>query len=137
MNRLKWWFRLYGAFYLLLGAMNMYGTFVDPSFFAQTLPYPAPADVVKAFVDGWSPFAFEIVGIGTFLLWASRNPRRYVGTVWLAVWLELWHGIVGDLYLIAKGFDAASYIVFIVIHLVIIATGVMFAQQVEADSAKA
>lgn len=136
MKKLTWWFRIVGAFYLLLGVANMYGTFVNPAFYAGNLPYPADDAVVKAFVHGWSPFAFEIVGLGTFMLWASFNPRRYLGAVWLLVWLELLHGVVDDIYLIANGFSA-GYIGFIVVHLVIIVTGVVFARQAEAEVAAA
>jgi hypothetical protein len=134
-KKLKWWFIIVGAFYTLLGLMNMYGMFVNPAFFAGSLPYPADAAVVKAFVDGWSPFAFEVVGLGTFMLWAARNPRKYLGAVWLIVWLELLHGVVDDIYLIANGFSAGGYIPFIVIHLIIIVTGVLFARQAEAETA--
>ncbi len=134
MNKLKWWFRIVGGFYLLLAALNMYGTFVDSAFFAQVLPYPAGENVVKAFVDGWSPFAFEILGIATFMLWASRDPLKYLGAVWLLVWLELLHGVVDDVYLIAHGYDAVSYLVFIVVHLIIIGTGIMFARQVSIQT---
>lgn len=135
MKKLTWWFRIVGGFYLLLGVMNLYGTFVDPALFAGNLPYPATDEVVKAFVDGWSPFAFEIVGIATFMLWASRDPRKYLGAVWLLVWLEFMHGVLDDIYLIANGFDAGGYIVFIIIHLVIIVTGVMAARHTETETA--
>jgi hypothetical protein len=37
---------------------------------------------------------------------------------------------VDDVYLIAHGYDAVSYLVFIVVHLIIIGTGIMFARQV-------
>lgn len=134
MSKLKWWFRIVGGFYLLLGVMNMYGTFVDSSFFAQILPYPPEPNVVKAFVDGWSPFAFEIVGLATFMLWASRDPLKYIGAVWLIVWLEFVHGVLDDIYLIANGFSAAEYIAFIVIHFIIIGTGVLFARQASAQA---
>lgn len=136
MNRLKWWFRIVGGFYLLLAALNMYGTFVDSAFFAQILPFPPDPNVVTAFVDGWSPFAFEILGIATFMLWASRNPLKYLGAVWLLVWLELLHGVFDDIYLIARGYSAAEYIVFIVVHLIIIVTGVIFARQASAQSSQ-
>jgi hypothetical protein len=136
MTKLKWWFRIYGAFYLLLAVLNLYGTFVDSSFFAQALPFPAEQNVVRAFVVGWSPFAFEILGIATFLLWASRDPLKYLGAVWLLVWLEFLHGVVDDLYLIANGFSAGEYIPFIVIHFIIIVTGVMFARQASAKTTK-
>src|SRR3990170_6783994 len=74
MTKLKWWFRIVGGLYLLLAVLNMYGTFVNPAFFAQALPFPADQNVVKAFVVGWSPFAFEVVGIATFMLWGARRP---------------------------------------------------------------
>lgn len=134
MKKLTWWFRIVGGFYLFLGVMNLYGTFVDPSFFAGNLPYPATDEVVKAFVNGWSPFAFEIVGIATFMLWASRDPRKYLGAVWLLVWLEFMHGVLDDIYLIANGYDVIGYIVFIIIHLIIIVTGVLAARQVSAEA---
>jgi len=134
MTKLKWWFRIVGGLYLLLAVLNMYGTFVNPAFFAQALPFPADQNVVKAFVVGWSPFAFEVVGIATFMLWASRDPLKYLGAVWLLVWLELLHGIVDDVYLIANGFSAGEYIPFMVIHLIIIVTGVLFAREASAQA---
>ncbi len=135
MKKLKWWLIIVGALYSLLGMANLYGTFINPAFYAGNLPYPADPAIVKAFVHGWSPFAFEIVGLGTFMLWASRAPRRYLGAVWLLVWLELLHGVLDDLYLIANGFSAGGYIPFIVIHLIIIVTGVLFVRQAEAETA--
>ena len=91
MKKLKWWFIIVGAFYLLLALMNMYFVLINPSAMASmtAFPFPVTADTIRAFVDGWSPFAFEILGIATFMLWASRNPRRYLGAAWLLVWLEL------------------------------------------------
>ena len=86
-------------------------------------------------MDGWSPFAFKVVGLGTFMLWAAPKPRKYLGAVWLIVWLELLHGVVNDIYLIANGFSAGGYIPFIVIHLIIIVTGVLFARRAEAETA--
>ncbi|MBM4460627.1 MAG: hypothetical protein FJ011_23185 [Chloroflexi bacterium] len=126
-----------GAFYLLLALMNMYFVLINPGAIgAMTqFPFPATPDTIQAFVDGWSPFAFEVLGIGTFMLWAARNPRRYLGAVWLLVWLELLHGVLDDIYLIARGYDAGGYIAFIVIHLLIIVTGVLFGRQGEREAA--
>lgn len=137
MRKLVWWFRIVGAFYLLLALMNMYFVLFNPSGMSgmATFPFAVTADTTMAFVDGWSPFAFEILGIATFMLWASRAPRRYLGAVWLLVWLEFLHGVLDDIYLIARGYDAGGYIGFIVVHLIIIATGVLFARQVEAEKA--
>ena len=77
---------------------------------------------------------FEVVGLGTFTPWASRNAGKYIGAVWLIVWLELLHGVIDDVYLIANGFSAAEYIPFIVIHLIIIVTGIAFAREVGAQT---
>jgi len=135
MTKLKWWFRIVGAFYLLLALMNMYFTFSgDTQIVRDTIPFAVDDAGVKAFIDGWSPFAFEILGISTFLLWASRKPARYLSAVWLVVWLELLHGVVDDVYLIARGYDAAGYVAFIVVHLIIIVTGVRFVRQAEAKA---
>lgn len=135
MNKLKWWFRIVGGFYTLLGAMNVYFVlFGGGTMFRDTIPFPVDDFGVQAFVDGWSPFAFEVLGIGTFLLWASRDPLKYLGAVWLLVWLELLHGVLDDIYLIVRGYDAVGYIAFIVVHLIIIAAGVWAARAAEAEA---
>lgn len=69
------------------------------------------------------------------MLWASRDPRRYLGAVWLLVWLELLPGVLDDIYLIARGYDATGYIAFIAIHIAIIVTGVWAARAAEAEVA--
>ena len=137
MNELKWWFRIVGGFYTLLGAMNLYFVlFGGATMFRDTIPFPVDDFGVQAFVDGWSPFAFEMLGIGTFLLWASRDPLKYLSAVYLIVWLELLHGVVDDIYLIARGYDAIGYLVFIVIHFAIIVTGIVFVRQAAAQPAR-
>jgi len=137
MKKLTWWFRIVGVFYLLLALMNLYFVLINPAGMTSmaAFPFPVTPDTTQAFVDGWSPFAFEIFGIATFALWASRNPRRYLGATWLLVWLEFTHGVLDDIYLIARGYDAVGYAVFIAIHLIIIATGVLFARQAEREAA--
>ena len=133
MKKLKWWFRVVGVFYLFLGVTSLYGTFIDPLYFAQLHEIATNPDIVKAFVIGWSPFTFEIVGIATFMLWASRDPIRYLGAVWLLVWLEFLHGVLGDMYLILNGFSVGFYIGFIVVHFIIIVTGILFARQISTQ----
>lgn len=122
-----------GGFYLLLFLMNVYFMFLGgQQIITDTLPFPADEWAVNAFIDGWSPFLFEMLGLSTFMLWASREPGKYISAVWLLVWLEFTHGVLDDIYLIARGYDAVSYIVFIIIHLVIIGTGIFAARQARA-----
>lgn len=137
MKKLTWWFRVVGGFYLLLAVMNLYFVLIDPSFAGEMVvfPFPTTPDTIMAFVDGWSPFAFEVFGIATFMLWASFNPRRYLGAVWLLVWLEFTHGVLDDIYLIWRGYDIVGYLAFIVVHLIIIVTGVLFVRQAETAAA--
>jgi hypothetical protein len=139
MQKLTWWFRIVGAFYLLLALMNVYFVLFNPTAITAMgrMPFLVTPDSAQAFADGWSPFAFEILGIGTFMLWASRDPARYVGAAWLLIWLELLHGVVDDVYLIARGYDAAGYLAFIGVHLVIMLTGLVSARQAAKDSAGA
>lgn len=136
MKKLTWWFRLVGVWYLLLVLMNIYMMFLgDTQYLVDQLPFPADEWAVRAFVDGWSPFLFEMAGIATFALWASRKPAKYASAAILLIWLEITHGVLDDIFLIARGYDASGYIAFIVIHLIIIATGVWAVRQTEAETA--
>lgn len=138
MKKLTWWFRIVGVWYLLLTLMNLYMMFLGgeqgQKLIIDSFPFPADEWVVRAFVDGWSPFMFEMFGIATFALWASRSPGKYVSAALLIVWLEFTHGVLDDIYLIARGYDAAGYIGFIVIHLIIIITGLLFVRQAQAQT---
>lgn len=134
MNRLAWWFRIVGALYVLLGVANTYGL-IQPQFVAGSLPMADDPVAVQAFVDGWSAFALEMLAIGTFAVWASRDALRHVSAGWLIVWLEVFHGILGDVYLIARGYDAAAYIAFTVVHAAVIVTGVLFLRRASGEMA--
>ncbi|GIK59059.1 MAG: BphX family protein [Chloroflexi bacterium] len=125
-----------GVWYLLLVLMNIYMMFLgDTQYLVDQLPFPADEWAVRAFVDGWSPFLFEMAGIATFALWASRKPAKYASAAILLIWLEITHGVLDDIFLIARGYDASGYIAFIVIHLIIIATGVWAVRRAEAETA--
>jgi hypothetical protein len=115
--------------------MNIYMMFLgDTQYLMDQLPFAADEWALRAFVDGWSPFLFEMFGIATFALWASRNPSNYISAALLLVWLEFTHGVLDDIFLIARGYEAGGYIAFIVIHLIIIATGLAFARQAQATA---
>lgn len=129
MGKLKWWFIVVGAFYLLLTVMNLYGIFFNQSLISSTFPFPVDENGLKAATNLWLAFILELGVIGVFLLWASRRPAENINLVWLVVWLEIIRGIVDDLYLISQGYDVVGYVVFILIHLAIIVTGILFARQ--------
>lgn len=136
MNRLKWWFRAVGAIYVLLGLGFI--PFVNATRLPLMLPgFDAPAGGIayRGLLDFSFMFGLDLLVIGGFLLHASRDPLKHVSIVWLVVALEAVRGILDDIYMIAQGYAAPVYIGFIVLHLVIIATGIRFVRQAQAESA--
>lgn len=137
MTKTKWWLRIVGGFYLLLTLMNLWFLFLgDPQIFTETLPAPLNADplAVRAFTDAWLVFVFELGVLGGMMVYASRDPLRNRVMVWTIIWAEVFRGVVADLIWIMRGYAAASYIPFIIVHIIIIATGLIFLRQ---ESAKA
>ena len=137
MNRLKWWFRIVGVFYLLLTLMNIYFLFFGggSQMFTDTLPAPMNDEplAVRAFMDAWLVFVFELGVLGAMALVASRAPLKNRIMAWVIIWAEVFRGIVADAIWIGRGYSATSYAVFIIIHLIIIITGVLFARQAKAS----
>ena len=135
MNKLKWWFRIVGAFYLLLTLMNVYFLyFGDGAMFADTLPAPMNSEplAVRAFMDAWEVFVLELGVLGVMALVASRAPLENKIMAWTIIWAEVFRGVLADAMWIVRGYDAGSYAVFIVIHLLIISSGVWFVRQAQA-----
>lgn len=63
MKKLQWWFRIVGVWYLLLFLMNVYMMFLGGSqYLSDNIPFPTDEWALRAFVDGWSPFLFEMFG---------------------------------------------------------------------------
>lgn len=137
MNKLKWWFRVVGTFYLLLTAMNLSALFfTNGQMFADTLPAPfgADASAVRTFTDAWMVFVFELGVLGAMAWVASRDPMKNQIMAWIIIWAEVFRGIVADVIWITRGYAVSSYAVFIAIHLIIIVTGVIFVRQVQVQA---
>lgn len=125
MKKTKWWLIVVGVFYLALTLMNVFGVALDSdgSMVRDTIPFAVDANGLHAFVDAWMTFIFAIGALGLVMLFASTRPHR-AGMLVLAVTAgELAYGVGGDMWLIARGYSAASYIPFTVVHMLIIATG--------------
>ena len=135
MNKLRWWFRIVGALYLLLGIGFI------PALNAARLPMILPgADTSGVTYRGLLDFSFmfglDLIVTGGFLLWASRDPFKNLSLVWLVVALEIVRGILDDLYMISQGYAAPFYIGFIILHAAVIATAVQFSRQAQTEGAK-
>ncbi|MCA9898408.1 MAG: BphX family protein [Ardenticatenaceae bacterium] len=136
MKKLQWWFRIVGVFYLLLTVMNIWALFLGGSqLLTDTLPAPMNADAlaVSAFSDAWMVFVFELGALGIMALVAARRPAQSRIMAWVIILAELFRGVVADAIWIGRGYAASSYIGFIVIHLLIMATGVLFLRQAQAS----
>jgi len=127
MIKLKWWLRIVGVFYLLQFVMN---SFVHAPISAVgpegALARASAGDAMARFlVDTWITFGLEVGAIGAMLLIASRKPEQAKVLVWTVIGIELARGIVDDIYMIARGYDLGVYIIWIVIHTIVIVTGLL------------
>jgi hypothetical protein len=132
MNKLKWWFRVVGIIYFLLGVGFI------PALNAARLSMILPGVEISGvtyhgLLDFSFMFGLDLIVTGAYLLFVSRDPLKNISIVWLVVALEIVRGILDDLYMISQGYGAPFYIGFIVLHLTIIITGVRFARQVQAQ----
>ena len=135
MKKLAWWFRFVGGLYVLLGVGFI------PALNAQRLSmmlpnFDAPVGSVayRAILDFSFMFGLDLLVTGGFLFYASRQPYKHIPLVWLIVALELVRGILDDLYMIWRGYNVAFMLGFIVLHLVVIGTGVAFVRQAQTEA---
>lgn len=125
MTSLAWWFRIVGAVYLVLGCTFL--PFLNTG--RVTLLVPgfdgAPGGPAwSGFVDFMFMFGLEEIVLGAFLIAASFRPAWWTPLVWLLVALSAVRGIGHDLYMIASGYSVAQNLLFVVLHLAIIGSGV-------------
>ncbi len=127
MDRLKWWMRIVGGFYVLIGAFNT-PLIIEARLETQypNLGVPTDSPAAQALIDTWFMFGLEVAVIGVALILFSWDPLRNVALVWTVIGLEAIRGIFDDIYLIATGSDnPAIYVAWILVHAVIIVTGLM------------
>jgi len=129
MTKTKWWLRVVGGFYLLLALTSLWVLFVNPQLFGAMFPFSADNFSIRAFSDAWLIFVLEMAVLGAILLYASRNPTRNGILVVTVAILELIRGAGGDLLWMMRGWPMANYIPFMIVHLIIAATGIWFLRQ--------
>ena len=74
-------------------------------------------------VDTWVMFALELGVVGLALWYFSNQPYDSRSLVWTVLGLELVRGIVDDVYMLIRGYSQPFYIGWIVIHTIIILSG--------------
>ncbi|HEY66311.1 MAG TPA: BphX family protein [Caldilineae bacterium] len=131
----QWWFRIVSVIYLFLGIS--WAPPIHANWMVGGMPgFDAPIGGVayRGLLDYTFIFGLELLVMGAFLLYASRQPGHYLWFVWLIVALEIVRGILGDVYMIVNGYETAFYIGFIILHLLIIGTGIAFVRQARGET---
>ena len=137
MNKLKWWLRIVGGFYLLLGLVSAVSPVLDPAAYAETVATTLPAAykgdplAVTAVIDRdfWVTFQWVVLGVLMFI--AARDPARSRFFIWAMVALEFFQYTVVVVVLMARGYP--NMIPYLILHLLIGATGFMFLRQTKAE----
>lgn len=123
---LKLWMRIIGALYLFLfiaaALLKLPIKVLAPE---GTLSQASAGDPLSMFlVDTWVILGLAIGSIGLALLLASRIPSRAKVLVQTVIGFELIWGIGSDIYQILRGHNIEKILPWIVIHIIIITTGI-------------
>ena len=139
MNRLKWWMRVVGVFYLILGIGFV--PFINEARLPLMLPtFSAQPNSVeyKALIDWTFVFGLDLLVIGAVLIYASRDPLKNVILSQTVILLELVRGVLDDIYYSSRGYVSVGfYVGFIITHLIIIVTGIVIIRQASAEAGRA
>ncbi len=121
------WMQIVGAFYVLQFVMMAFVRAPIRTFGPDgTLSKAAAGDTLARFVvDTWTIFGLEVGAVGVILLIATRRRELAAGAIWTVLAIEVGRGVIADTYMIARGIHVAGYLVWIVIHSVVIVTGLL------------
>jgi hypothetical protein len=119
------WMQIVGAFYVLQFVMMAIVRAPIRTFGpAGTLSRAGAGDTLARFVvDTWTIFGLEVGAVGVMLLIATRRTELAAGAIWTVLAIEVGRGLIADTYMIARGINVGGYLVWIVIHSVVIVTG--------------
>lgn len=133
---MKWWMRLVGALYVLLGIGFI--PFINELRIATMIPgmtVPPGSVEYKALIDWTFFFGLDLLVTGAVLIVAARDPKRNLILVWLVIALEIVRGLLADIYYIGRGYASIPfYVGFMTLHLVIIVSGILLARQTAQET---
>ena len=119
--------QIVGAFYVCQFVMMVFVRAPIRTFGpGGTLSRAGAGDSLARFVvDTWTIFGLEVGAVGVMLLVATRRSELAAGAIWTVLANEVGRGLVADTYMIARGINVAGYLVWMVIHSVVIVTGLV------------
>ena len=127
MTPLKWWMRIVGGFYLFLfvaaAVLHLPIQAEGPEGILELATSGNP--VAQFVVDTWVVLGLLLGAIGLTLLIASRAPTKATVLIWMVIGCELIWGIGSDLYKLARGYPLHVSGPWILIHSIIILTGIL------------
>lgn len=118
MNKIKWWARVVGAWYVFLGAVFTFGYFTDPELNAG---FWGP----NIYTAGLPVVCFWLL-LGALLLIDSRSPEKVSGMVRIVALVEILVWIPSDASFLANGLPQVAGLIYILLHLIIGLTGLLF-----------
>jgi hypothetical protein len=125
------WMVAVGIFYVVLGVRLLpfvngpmiEAMGIDAIYTGGDLEVGTPA--FGLVVDWMGTFGISLLAMGGVLLVAARTPRDNRLLVHLVIWHEVGAGVLADAWYVLQGdVTTGFYLGFIVVHLVVIATGV-------------
>ncbi len=125
MVALAWWMRVVAVLYLFMAVVSIGPRIpIKAEGPEGVLDRAAAGDPIARFVvDTWTMFGLYMGAVGISLLVASRDAPNASSLVWMVMALELIGGIGIDIYKLVRGYRRAAPITWIVIHSVVIVTG--------------
>ncbi len=125
-SALAWWLRVVGAFYVLQFVANALLAPIRTVGPVGVLEQASTGNGTARFlVDTWITLGLEIGAIGVALLVASWKPEQARALVWTTLGIEVARGIINDVYMLARGYDPTVFVTWIIIHSVVIVTGLI------------
>jgi hypothetical protein len=126
MLSLQWWMRLVGAYYLLAFVGVMARAPIRAEGPPGVLERAITGDGTARFVvDTWTALGLLLGVIGATVLYFSTQPNDARAVAQMIVAMELAWGIPIDVYKIARGYPKRVLIPWLVVHAVVIATGIL------------
>ena len=126
-GHLRLWMQATGVLYLAnFAAMALVRAPIRTFGPEGTLARADAGDPLAGFVvDTWMFFGLEVLAVGAVLLLATRRGELAKGAIATVLAIEATRGILADLIQVARGIHVAGYLVWVVIHSIVIATGVL------------